>query len=46
MYLRASKTELEDAGESTDGIAESTSKLRKSILGLTGNKVDIMLDED
>lgn len=46
MYLRASKVELEEAGESTDGMAESTSKLRESVLALTGQKVDIMLDED
>lgn len=43
MYLRASKVELEEAGESTDGMAESTSKLRESVLALTGQKVDIML---
>lgn len=46
MYLRASKTELEEAGESTEGMAESTSKLRAEILALTGNKVDIMLSAD
>ena len=28
MYLRAAKTELEDAGESSEGCAESVSKLR------------------
>lgn len=41
MYLRAAKTEAEDAGESTDGMAESVSKLRDEILALTGNKVDL-----
>ena len=46
MYLRATKTELEAAGESTEGMAESTSKLRDSLLGLTGGKVDIMSDEN
>lgn len=46
MYLRAAKTEAEAAGESTDGMADSVSKLRDEIKSLTGNKVDIMLDED
>lgn len=46
MYLRAAKTEAEEAGESTDGMADSVSKLRQSILDLTGNKVDIQLDEN
>lgn len=42
MYLRSSKTELEDAGESTDGMVESVSKLRGELLALTGGKVDII----
>lgn len=46
MYLRAAKTEAEDAGESTDGMASSISELRGSILSLTGNKVDIQIDND
>lgn len=46
MYLRATKTELEEAGESTEGMAESTSKLRQELLALTHGKVDIQLDED
>ena len=45
MYLRAAKTEAEAAGESTDGMAASVSKLREEIKSLTGNKVDIMQDE-
>lgn len=45
MFLRAAKTEAEEAGESTDGMAESVSKLRSELLRLTGNKVDIMLDD-
>lgn len=45
MYLRAAKAELEDAGEDTEGMAISTSKLRESILALTSNRVDIMLDD-
>ena len=43
-------TEIENAGESTDGMAESTSKLREKILALTnvtGNGgFDIMADAD
>lgn len=46
MYLRAAKTEAEEAGESTDGMAGSVSELRKEILRLTGNKVDIQIDDD
>jgi len=46
MYLRAAKADLEAAGESTEGMATSTSKLRASILALTGQKVDIQLDEN
>lgn len=44
MYLRAAKTELEDAGESSEGCADSVSKLREQLMQLTG--VDIMLDEN
>ena len=46
MYLRAAKTEAEEAGESTDGMANSVSELRKGILSLTNNRVDIQIDED
>lgn len=46
MYLRSTKTELEAAGESTEGMAESTSKLREQLMALTHGKVDIMLNED
>lgn len=46
MFLRAAKTEAEDAGESTDGMASSVSELRDEILALTGNKVDIQIDDD
>lgn len=46
MYLRAAKTEAEEAGESTDGMANSMSELREEILKLTGNQVDIQLDEE
>lgn len=44
MRIRAAKTELEEAGLETEGMAESTAELRKEILALSG--VDIMLDED
>ena len=46
MYIRAAKTEAEEAGVATDGMANSVSELREGILALTGNKVDIMLDEN
>lgn len=42
MYLRAAKVEAEDAGIETDGMANSVSELRDSILSLTNNRVDIM----
>lgn len=38
------KTELQEAGEDTEGMADSTAKMRKDILGLTG--IDIMFDEN
>lgn len=44
MRLRSSKSDLEQAGEDTEGMADSASKLREEILALSG--VDIMLDED
>ena len=44
MRIRGAKTELEEAGLETDGMAESTAKLREEIMALSG--VDIMLDED
>lgn len=46
MYLRAAKTEAEEAGESTEGMANSVSELRDEILKLTNNKVDIMIDDE
>lgn len=42
MYLRAAKTEAEEAGESTDGMASSVSELRDELLRLSG--VDVMLN--
>lgn len=50
LRLRAADTDLKELGEDTDGVAESTSKLREQIMGLTavnGHKgFDIMLDKD
>lgn len=46
MYLRAAKTEAEEAGISTDGMANSVSELRDELLDLTGNRVDIMLSDN
>lgn len=40
MRIRGAKTELEEAGLETEGMVESTAKLRGEILALTG--VDIM----
>lgn len=45
MFLRAAKDEAEEAGESTEGMANSVSELRDSILHLTDQKVDIMIDD-
>ena len=44
MRIRGAVTELEEAGESTEGMAESTAKMRQEIMALSG--VDIMLDKD
>lgn len=43
MRIRGAKTELEEAGLETDGMAESTATLRNELLALSG--VDIMIDE-
>ena len=40
MRIRGAKTELEEAGLETDGMVESTAKLREEILALSG--IDIM----
>ena len=45
LRLRSTKIELEDMGEDAEGAATSTAKLREQLLGLTGGKVDIMLNE-
>ena len=44
MRIRGAKTELEEAGLETEGMVESTAKLREEILALTG--VDIMENND
>ena len=44
MRIRGAKSELEEAGLETDGMVESTAKLREEILALSG--VDIMLDKN
>lgn len=38
------KTELQEAGEDTEGMADSTAKMRKDILGITG--IDIMKNSE
>lgn len=42
MYLRAAKTDAENAGIEVDGMANSVSELRSELKSLTG--VDVMLD--
>lgn len=44
LRVRGAKTDLEEMGEETDGLADSTSKMRNEIKALTG--VDIMVDEN
>lgn len=44
MYLRAAKAQAEEAGESTEDMANSVSELQYDILALTNGKVDILLD--
>ena len=44
MRIRGAKTELEEAGLDTQGMATSTAKLREEIMKLSG--VDIMLDDN
>lgn len=45
LRLRSTKVALEEMGEDADGAATSTAKLRANLLGLTGGKVDIMLNK-
>lgn len=44
LRLRGASAELEEMGEETDGLCESSSRLQEKLLALTG--VDIMLDDD
>lgn len=47
MYLRAAKTEAEDAGVATEGMAKSVSALREQLMKLTATTskpLDIMID--
>ncbi len=44
MRIRGAKTELEEAGEDTEGMVESTSELRDMVKQMTG--FDIMVDEN
>lgn len=44
MFLRASKVELEEAGESTEGMANSVSELQEKLLALTEGRVNILTD--
>ena len=46
LRIRGVKTELEDAGLETEGMAETTAQLQAKLLALTGGKVDIMLNAD
>ena len=46
MRIRGVKTELEEAGLETEGMAETTSQLQAKLLALTDGKVDIMIDEN
>lgn len=43
LRIRGASSELEEAGEDTEGMATSTAKLREEIMALSG--VDIMLDD-
>ena len=46
MRLRAAKTEMEDEGLETEGMVNSTAKLRAELKALSHDKVDIMIDND
>lgn len=46
LRIRGVKTELEDAGLETEGMAETTAQLQAKLLALTNGKVDIMLNAD
>ena len=44
LRIRGVKTELEEAGLETEGMAETTSQLQAKLKALTDGKVDIMVD--
>ena len=44
LRIRGVKTELEEAGLETEGMAETTSQLQAKLQALTDGKVDIMVD--
>ena len=44
MRIRGADTELQQAGLDTEGMAESTAKLRQEVMALSG--VDIMKNEN
>jgi hypothetical protein len=46
LRIRGVKTELEDAGLETEGMAETTAQLQEKLLALTHGKVDILIDAD
>lgn len=46
LRLRGTKTELEEAGEDVEGMAENTSELQAKLYALTHGKVDIMKNAD
>lgn len=46
LRIRGVKTELEEAGLETEGMAETTSQLQAKLKALTHGKVDIMVDAD
>ena len=46
MRIRGAKTELEEAGLETEGMAETTAQLQAKLKALTHGKVDIMVNAD
>ena len=46
LRIRGVKTELEEAGLETEGMAETTAQLQEKLKALTHGKVDILLDAD
>ena len=44
LRLRSTKGEMEEAGEDTNGMAESVTKLQQQLLRLTHGEVNIMID--